>query len=277
MGEKDKKKGMSLLKYRAVFLSDFHLGTRWCKAKYLTSFLASIECEKLYLVGDIIDGWKLKRRPGWPNSHNSVVRKVLKFSKKTPVTYIPGNHDEFMNEFDGYSFGGVKVCKKAIHIGLDGRKYLVVHGHEYDVVMLYSRWLAWLGDRAYDISLHLNSALNGIRSLFGFGYWSLSDFLKRKVKDAVKFIGRYEECIARSARKNGVEGIICGHIHNPAIKNFSGVNYLNCGDWVENCSALVENLDGTMEIVRWFDKKTKDDQEKVIFLQESRSVSAPTN
>jgi UDP-2,3-diacylglucosamine pyrophosphatase LpxH len=265
---------MSSLRYRSVFISDFHLGTRWCRAKSLASFLGSMECDKLYLVGDIIDGWKLKRSPGWPGSHNSVIRKVLKLSKKTPVTYIPGNHDEFMKEFQGYSFGGVKIRENAIHTGTDGKRYLVVHGHEFDVAVMYKPWLAFLGDRAYDFALHLNTGFNAVRSFFGFSYWSLSEFLKRKVKDAVKFIGHYEECVARTARKYGVDGIICGHIHNPSIKRFDGIDYFNCGDWVESCSALVEHLDGAMEIIRWFEKKPLEGEEQIVFLGERQAVQA---
>lgn len=239
------------MRYRAVFLSDVHLGTKWCRAKDLSSFLAEMECETLYLVGDIIDGWKLQRKPEWPHSHNGVLRKILKLSKKTEVRYVVGNHDEFLNEFHGYSFGGVTIYRQTSHVGLDGRRYLVTHGHEYDSAALCSGWVAHLGDRAYDISLSMNVWLDRLRSLFGFSYWSLSDFLKRKVKDAVKFIGRYEECVLRSLREMAMDGVVCGHIHSPALREFQGIRYLNCGDWVENCTALVEHLDGTMEILRW--------------------------
>lgn len=261
------------MKYRAVFLSDVHLGTKWCRAKGLSSFLSGIECEKFYLVGDIIDGWKLKRKPGWPHSHNAVIRKILKLSKKADVQYIVGNHDEFLSEFDGYSFGGVTICRRARHKGLDGREYLVVHGHEYDGAAFSNTRLAHLGDRAYDLSLSLNLWLDRIRSLLGLGYWSLSDFLKRKVKDAVKYIGHYELCVLRSVRESGADGIICGHIHSPAIRELQGIRYLNCGDWVENCTALVENLDGTMEILRWPERAApKEGDEAVVFLDQPLPV-----
>ncbi|MDD3689215.1 MAG: UDP-2,3-diacylglucosamine diphosphatase [Synergistaceae bacterium] len=245
---------MNSFRYRTVFLSDLHLGTPWCKVKSLVRFLSSLECEKLYLVGDIIDGWKLARRPEWPSSHSSVIRSILSIAGRTPVTYIPGNHDEFMNEFDGRSFCGVKVCKEAVHTGADGRKYLVTHGHEFDAVMQHGRWLAWLGDRAYDITLRLNSGINVLRSAAGFEEWSLADFLKRKVKNAVKFFSRYETRIAQSVRKSGAEGIICGHIHNPAARAFQGICYFNCGDWIDHCSVLVEHKNGAMEIIKGFDK-----------------------
>ena len=241
-----------MMKFRSVFISDTHLGSRWCKAKYLSSFLSSIQCEELYLVGDIIDGWKLKRRSKWPQSHNKVIQKLLKMSKNTEITYISGNHDEFMDEFDQYSFGHINICKKAFYTSLDGRKFLVVHGDEYDIVVKYNRWLSTLGDYAYDVALWVNCGLNRLRSILGREYWSLSQYMKHKVKDAVKYIGTYEYYLLKTADKNGVDGIICGHIHRPALRKVGNISYFNTGDWVETCSALVEHMDGTFEVIRWF-------------------------
>jgi UDP-2,3-diacylglucosamine pyrophosphatase LpxH len=221
---------MTPLKYRSIFLSDLHLGTRWCRAANISGFLSSVECDNLYLVGDIIDGWNMGPGGSWPASHSSVLRSIL-------------------------SLGGVRIRSEAVHTGADGRRYLVVHGHQFDVVMLYSRWLAWAGDRAYSFTQHLNTGINFFRSLAGREYWSLSSFLKDRVKKAVKYFSRYESRIARSVREMDASGIICGHIHNPAVRAFQGVKYFNCGDWVDHCSALVEHLDGVMEIIRWFDRK----------------------
>jgi UDP-2,3-diacylglucosamine pyrophosphatase LpxH len=248
-------KNTTISSYRTVFLSDIHLGTRWCRAKELTSFLASFRCERLYLVGDVIDGWKLRKRPRWPRSHNEVVRWLLKMSKRTDIVYIPGNHDTFMDEFDGYRFGGISVRKEAVHTGADGRSFLVVHGDEFDVVVRCRKWLTRLGDRAYDVALWANAFLNAVRSPLGLGYWSLSGFLKRKVKDAVMYVGHFEDFLVRSARKRGVDGVICGHIHHPVIRNIRGLAYANCGDWIDSCSALVEHFDGAMEIVRWRERR----------------------
>ena len=199
---------MNPLKYRSVFLSDLHLGTRWCRAGNLSGFISSVECENLYLVGDIIEGWNMGPRGAWPASHSTVLRSIVSLAGKTSVTYIPGNHDEFMNRFDGQSLGGVRIRSEAVHTGADGRRYLVVHGHQFDVVMLYSRWLAWAGDRAYCFAQHLNAGVNFFRSLAGRDYWSLSSFLKDRVKSAVKFFSRYESRIARSVREMTL-GIIC--------------------------------------------------------------------
>ena len=240
------------MKFRSVFISDTHLGTRWCKAKFLSSFLSSIQCEQLYLVGDIIDGWKIRKKGKWPQSHNKIIRKLLKMSKKTDIKYITGNHDEFMDEFDQYRFGNIQICRQAFHNSADDRNFLVVHGDEYDIIMKYNAWLAHIGDFAYDLALWMNSALNIFRSLLGFDYWSLSMFLKHSVKDAVKFIGTYEGHLIKAAEKHGVDGIICGHIHKPGLRKVGEITYCNTGDWVESCSALVEHFDGSFEVIRWY-------------------------
>lgn len=237
--------------YRTVFLSDLHLGSRWCKAKFLSRFLADLECENLYLVGDIIDGWKLQKRSSWPQSHNKVIRRLLKMSRKTRVIYVTGNHDQFMDEFDGFNFGNIKVQKNAFHVTADGRKFFVLHGDEFDLVVRYKKWVAVLGDKAYDLSLWLNAGLNTLRSALGLPYWSLSEYLKHKVKDAVNFISDFENSVVREADRRGTDGIICGHIHKPELADFKGRLYANCGDWVESCSALVEHADGSLEILRF--------------------------
>ncbi len=237
--------------YRSVFISDLHLGSRWCKAKFLNRFLADLECENLYLVGDIIDGWKLQKRSSWPQSHNKVIRRLLKMSKKTRIIYVTGNHDQFMDEFDGFHFGNIKVQKNAFHETADGKRYFVIHGDEFDLVVRYKKWVAVLGDKAYDLSLWLNAGLNALRSLLGLPYWSLSEYLKHRVKDAVNFISDFEDSVAREASRQGTDGIICGHIHKPQLADFKGSRYANCGDWVESCSALVEHPDGTLEILRF--------------------------
>lgn len=237
--------------YRTVFLSDLHLGSRWCKSKYLNRFLSELECQNLYLVGDIIDGWKLQKKSSWPQSHNKVIRRLLKMSQKTRIVYVTGNHDQFMDEFDGFHFGNIEIKKKAFHETADGKRYLVVHGDEFDLVMRCKKWVAVLGDKAYDLSLWLNSGLSILRSVLGLPYWSLSEYLKHRVKDAVNFIGDFENSVAKEAQRQGTDGIICGHIHKPELATFKGRSYANCGDWVESCSALVEHSDGRLEILRF--------------------------
>ncbi len=243
--------GTGITSYRTVFLSDIHLGTRWCRAKELCAFLSAIRCERLYLVGDIIDGWKLGRRPKWRRAHDDVLRWLLRMSKRMEIVYIPGNHDTFMDAFDGKRFGSISVRKEAVHENADGRSFLVVHGDEFDAAVRRRKWLAWFGDRAYRATQWMNALLNAIRSFLGFGYWSLSQFLKQKVKRAVMRTGRFDDVLVRSALRRGVDGVVCGHIHNPVIRNLRGLVYANCGDWIENCSALVEHFDGSIEVVRW--------------------------
>ena len=240
------------LRPRTVWISDTHLGTSGCNAELLLDFLKSVQPETLFLVGDIIDGWRLKRGWYWPPAHNDIVRRVLKLAHKgVRVIYVPGNHDEALRDFTGLAFGGVEVLPEAIHVTADGRRLLVLHGDEFDGVVLYARWLAFLGDRAYALLLRLNVGFNAVRRRFGLPYWSLSAYIKHRVKNAVSFISRFEEAVAHAARDRGVDGVVCGHIHSAEIREFGGVTYYNDGDWVESCTALIEHPNGRMEIVDW--------------------------
>ena len=240
--------------YKAIFISDIHLGSKACQAKLLLDFLKHNDSQKLYLVGDIVDGWRLKRKWYWPQSHNDVVQKILRKARKgTEIIYVPGNHDEGLRRYIGTHFGGIEVRNTDIYEAVNGNKYLVIHGDNFDNVMLYARWLAYLGDYAYDFVLRLNNVFNGLRRLMGLRYWSLSSYLKIKVKNAVQFISEYEHAIANEAQKAGVQGVICGHIHHAQMKQYGDISYMNDGDWVESCTALVEHLDGTWEIVFWAD------------------------
>ncbi|MDX2142228.1 MAG: UDP-2,3-diacylglucosamine diphosphatase [Rhodospirillaceae bacterium] len=242
----------STLKFRTIFISDVHLGTRGCKADFLLDFLKHAESEKLYLIGDIFDGWRLRKGWYWQQSHNDVVQKILRKARKgTDVVYVPGNHDEFARDYIGYEFGRIKVRRDAVHKTVDGRRFLVMHGDECDGVMMYARWLAVLGDSAYAAALALNHWLNAVRRALGLPYWSLSKYLKHKVKNAVAFISSYEHAMARMAKQRGVDGVVCGHIHHAEIKHIDGIQYCNDGDWVESCTALVEHFDGRFEIVPW--------------------------
>ena len=239
-------------RYRSIFISDVHLGTRGCQAELLLDFIRHVECDKLFLVGDIIDGWKLRSGWYWPQSHNDVVQKILRLARKgVEVIYVPGNHDDRIRDFCGVHFGGVVVARDVIHEAADGKRYLVVHGDEFDGVVQYAPWLAVLGDYAYRAVLSLNTTLNRIRRRLGFGYWSLSAFLKVKVKNALQFIEDFEAAVATEARRRGVDGVICGHIHKAEMRDIDGVVYINDGDWVESCTALVEHFDGRMEILHW--------------------------
>lgn len=241
--------------YRSIFISDVHLGTKDCKAEALNNFLKHNTCETLYLVGDIIDAWKIKQNKWrWKQSHTNVVRRILGHAKRnTRVVYVLGNHDEFLRPFLQYNlnFGMVELHNQIEHIGVDGRHYLVTHGDLFDGITRLAPWLSILGDRAYDFILGLNSRFNWLRHRFGFGYWSLSLYLKGRVKKAVDFIFQFEKNLAAYCKKRGFDGVICGHIHHAEIKNIDGVVYMNDGDWVESCTALVEHHDGCWEIVRW--------------------------
>jgi UDP-2,3-diacylglucosamine pyrophosphatase LpxH len=235
--------------YRTVWLSDVHLGTRGANASALLHFLRANEFETLYIVGDLIDIWSLRRGIFWPQEHNDVIQKILRKARKgTQVIYIPGNHDEFLARHLG-AYGAITVQKHAVHLTADGRRIFVLHGHELDTVVQNMKWLALVGDIGYQLLLGLNPIVNAFRRMFGFGYWSLSKAVKRRVKDAVSFIGAYEEGIVRYAERFHVQGVLCGHIHTPAIRQTGAVTYYNCGDWVENCSVMIEQVDGRMELL----------------------------
>jgi len=239
-------------RFRAIFISDIHLGTRGCKAHYLLDFLRHTESDVLYLVGDIIDGWALRKSVHWPQSHNDVVQKVLRKARKgTRVVYVPGNHDEAARQFAGLHFGGIAICQDDVHVTADGRRLWVVHGDFADGVMLHARWLAHVGDAAYDFALWLNHHVNRLRARLGRPYWSLSQYLKHRVKNAVSFIFDFEQVLVREARRLGYDGVVCGHIHKAEIREVDGLTYANDGDWVESLTALVETLDGQLKIVTW--------------------------
>ena len=237
---------------RTLFISDIHLGTRGAQADLLLDFIKHHEAETIYLVGDIVDAWRLKKNWYWPQKHNDVVQKLLRQSRKgVRLVYIPGNHDEFMREYVGTHFGGVEVMQDTVHEAADGKRYVVMHGDEFDVVVRYAKWLALLGDWAYVTLLSMNSMVNRVRRRLGFSYWSLSAWAKLKVKNAVNFIGDFQEALAGEAKRRGADGVICGHIHHAVLQNMNGVRYMNCGDWVESCTALAENFDGSFEIIQW--------------------------
>jgi UDP-2,3-diacylglucosamine pyrophosphatase LpxH len=242
-------------KFRTIWISDVHLGTRGCNATMLIDFLDHVDSDRMYLVGDIIDGWRLKKKFYWPAAHNDVVWRILKRAKRgTEVIYIPGNHDEVMRQFTGLDFGGVAIRRKAIHETADGRRLLVLHGDEFDAITLTHRWLAHVGDAAYNFMMALNRWVNAYRRFFNLPYWSLSKHAKAKVKNAVEFISNYEEVVAQAAGARGVDGVVCGHIHTAEFRDIGGVEYYNDGDWVEGCTALVEHYDGRMELLHWADE-----------------------
>ena len=236
--------------YRAIFISDLHLGTPGCQAEALLEFLKTHSCDTLYLVGDIIDGWQLRRKWYWPQAHNDVVQKLLRKARKgCRVVYVPGNHDEFARDFLDHSFGGVEVVEQAVHVTADGKKLWVIHGDYFDGVIQFAKWLAYVGDTLYEWALKANRHLNYMRGRMGMPYWSLSAYLKLKVKKAVNFISDFEVAVAHEAKKLGYDGVVCGHIHHAEIREIDGVLYCNDGDWVESLSTLVEHHDGRLEIM----------------------------
>ena len=244
--------GHTAKQFRTLFISDVHLGSKAAKADFLIDFLRHHEAEEIFLVGDIVDGWRLRRTWHWPQTHNDVVQKLLRQARKgVKVTYIAGNHDEFLRMFQGTHFGGIEVTDRAVHEGADGKHYLVIHGDQFDTVVVNARWLAYLGDRAYEFAMFANRIVARLRRMLGLPYWSLSSWAKVKVKQAVNFIGAFQDVLTEEARRAEVDGVICGHIHHAAMETFGDVRYINTGDWVESCTAVVEHFDGRMEILHW--------------------------
>ncbi len=238
--------------FRTVWISDIHLGTKDCKAKELLEFIKHCRANKIYLVGDIIDGWALKKRWFWPQEHNDVIQKLLRQARKgTEVIFIPGNHDEFARQFCGLNFGGIQVKHDDVHVTADGKKLWVTHGDLYDNIMQYARWIAFIGDRAYTFALWLNRAFNRIRLKLNYPYWSLSQYLKHKVKAAVSCITAFEDLLIREAKIKQCDGVVCGHIHKAELRIIDHITYANDGDWVESMTALIENHDGSLQIIDW--------------------------
>jgi UDP-2,3-diacylglucosamine pyrophosphatase LpxH len=251
-------KATSTRRFRALFISDVHLGAKGCQAEKLLDFLRDHDADTIYLVGDIVDGWQLKSGWYWPQAHNDVVQKLLRQARKgARIIYLPGNHDEFLRDYYGTHFGGVEVQDKAMHEGVDGRRYLVIHGDHFDLVVTQARWLALLGDKAYDFAITANRLFNALRRRLGFPYWSLSQWAKLKVKNAVNFIGQFEKTLVAEAERHQASGVICGHIHHAVIHDDYGIRYINCGDWVESCTAVVEHHDGKFEIIDWSNNKSR--------------------
>jgi UDP-2,3-diacylglucosamine pyrophosphatase LpxH len=241
-----------VIRFRTIWISDVHLGTTGCQAKKLLQFLRATESETLYLVGDIIDGWQLKRRWYWDQIHNNVIQTVLKKARKgTNVVFVPGNHDEAVRQFIGMDFGGIKIRDELVHTTADGKRMLVLHGDRFDGVIACAKWLAYLGDNMYTMILKFNQWFNSWRARAGLPYWSLSQYLKLKVKNAVSYISSFEDALAAEASKKGLDGVICGHIHKPEIRDIGAIKYCNDGDWVESLTALVEEATGELKLVTW--------------------------
>jgi len=241
------------LKVRSIFLSDIHLGTRGCQAERLLDFLREHDSEHLFLVGDIIDFWAMSRSIQWSPTHNTVVQKILRRARHgEKVVFIPGNHDEALREYDGTTFGDILVSFEWTHVTADGKRLLLIHGDEFDQVTRHHRWVAILGDVAYDLLVRANAWLSWVRRTLRIGgYWSLAGYAKRKVKTAVSFIYDFEDSVIHAVRERGLDGVVCGHIHSAAIKEVQGLLYINCGDWVDSCTAIVEHLDGRLELIEW--------------------------
>jgi UDP-2,3-diacylglucosamine pyrophosphatase LpxH len=245
--------------FRTIWISDLHLGTKHSRANDLLDFLRHTDSEYLYLVGDIFDGWALSRNWFWAPSHNDVVQKLLRKARKgAHIVYIPGNHDEFARDYTGHRFGDIFVARDCTHLLLDGRTLLILHGDEFDGIIRYARWLQVLGAIAYGFALGLNSLVNRIRLALGRPYWSLSAYLKQRTKKALQYVDDFEKLVAEKARMEGVDGVVCGHIHRAEMRDIDGIQYLNTGDWVESCTALIEHLDGRLELLDWTDAATRE-------------------
>ncbi|MEM1371427.1 MAG: UDP-2,3-diacylglucosamine diphosphatase [Pseudomonadota bacterium] len=240
--------------YRTLFISDVHLGTRNCQADLLLDFLNEHNAETIYLVGDIVDFWRIRRGAVWAQSHNEVLQNLLgKVRAGTKIIFIPGNHDDGLRQYVGQKFGTIDIELNCVFTSATGKRYLVMHGDEFDVVVRYAKWLALLGDRGYQLALYANMPLNFVRRKLGLGYWSLSNYLKSRVKSAVNFIGEFEDKLSIEARRSNADGIVCGHIHRAASRQINDVHYLNCGDWVESCTAIAETDEGELELINWLD------------------------
>ena len=246
------EEGHESSKYRAIFISDLHLGTPGCQAKAMLSFLKAHPSDYVYLVGDIIDGWQLRRKWYWPQAHNDVVQKLLRCARKgIRVIFVPDNHDEFARGFIGHQFGGIEVVEDAVHRLANGTSLWVIHGDYFDGVIQCAKWLAYLGDNLYEFTLKLNRHLNNLSGRLGLPYWSLSAYLKNKVKTALNYVNDFEVAVAREARRRGHDGVVCGHIHRAEMRTIDGTLYCNDGDWVESQTALVEHWDGQLALVHW--------------------------
>lgn len=255
-GNPKKESSPRRLRFRAIWISDFHLGARGCQAETLLDFLHHTESDYLYLVGDIVDGWQLRKRWYWPQTHNDVVQKIMKRARRgAKVFYIPGNHDEAARDFCGLQFGGLLVTNQIVHTTAEGKRLLVLHGDQYDAVISFAKWLAKLGDVAYTCVLGVNTYLNLVRRKLGFSYWSLSAYLKNRVKNAVAYIGAYEDLVTNEARRHQVDGVVCGHIHHAEMRMIGETIYCNDGDWVESCTALVEDGEGRLSLINWIEEK----------------------
>jgi UDP-2,3-diacylglucosamine pyrophosphatase LpxH len=238
--------------YKSVFISDVHLGARMSQADTLLEFLKTFECENLFLVGDIVDGWALSKSFYWPQKHNDVIQKILRRARKGEnIIYLPGNHDEFLRSFGEHDFGNIRLVDNYVYTGINGKKYLVIHGDQFDAVIKKMKWLALLGSWMYDFMIRINVLVSSIRKILNLPYWSLSAWAKYKVKSAVNFIGDFETNLTDYAKAKEADGIICGHIHHANMRDINGMHYINCGDWVESLTAVVEHMDGTWELIRW--------------------------
>lgn len=264
--------------FRTLFLSDIHLGSKACQAAQLLTFLRDHDAETIYLVGDIVDGWALNGGWYWPQSHNDVVQKILRKSRKgARIIYLPGNHDEFLRQYYGTHFGGIEVQETAVHETADGKRYLVLHGDAFDFVIRHAKWLAHLGDAAYDFAIFCNRIATAVRRRMGLPYWSISAWAKNRVKNAVSVISDFEEALVKEARRMDVQGVICGHIHYAASRDIDGIHYLNTGDWVESLTAIVEHHDGRFEILRWAEKTWAEKNDEPVILSLGENPAKPVN
>ncbi len=240
------------IRYRAMFISDVHLGSKDCKAVELNAFLKQYRCDRLYLVGDIFDGWKMRAGIFWTADFNRVLRRLLKLAKHgVQITYITGNHDEFLRKYANNSFDNIDLCNRAVHVTADNRRLLVIHGDQFEGVARCSRLLRHIGDHGYAFLMLLNRWYNRLRVKYGYGYWSFAGFLKRHINRAQQYINDYEHAVAYGAQKQGFDGVVCGHIHHAASRKILGIDYFNTGDWVESCTAIVEDDNGQLQVKYW--------------------------